>query len=61
MPFTYSITDGIAAGFIAYVFLKLVSGKASEVHPLMWVVSLAFLLYFAIPWLESVLRSRRAN
>jgi AGZA family xanthine/uracil permease-like MFS transporter len=55
MPFTYSITDGIAAGFISYVFLKAVRGRTSELHPLMWVVSLAFVLYFAVPWLEQVL------
>jgi adenine/guanine/hypoxanthine permease len=52
MPFSFSITDGIAAGFIAYVFLKLVSGKTREVHPLMWAVSAAFIVYFAVDWLE---------
>lgn len=52
MPFTYSITDGIAAGFITYAFLKLVRGRAGEVHPLMWIVSAAFVLYFAVPWLQ---------
>lgn len=55
MPFTYSITDGIAAGFISYTFLKAVRGKGAEVHWLMWVVSAAFVLYFAVPWLEQVL------
>src|SRR5712691_11727129 len=47
MPFTYSITNGIGAGFITYVFIKLARGKANEVHPLMWGVAIAFLLYFA--------------
>jgi len=47
MPFTYSITNGVGAGFVTFGFLKLVRGKASEVHPLMWVVIVAFLLYFA--------------
>jgi AGZA family xanthine/uracil permease-like MFS transporter len=46
MPFTYKITVGIGAGFVMYVFIKLVKGKAREVHPLMWVVALAFLIYF---------------
>jgi AGZA family xanthine/uracil permease-like MFS transporter len=55
MPLTYSITDGIAVGFISYVFLKLVRGKAGDVHPLMWGASLAFVLYFAIPWLQQTL------
>ena len=52
MPLTYSITDGIAVGFISYAFLKTVKGRASEVHPLLWVVVLAFLVYFLIPWLR---------
>ncbi|GAB2630658.1 NCS2 family permease [Kribbella swartbergensis] len=48
MPFTYSITAGIGAGFVSYVILKLVRGKARQVHPLMWVVSVLFVIYFAI-------------
>lgn len=48
MPFTYSITAGIGAGFIAFVLLKVVKGKVSQVHPLMWVVSILFVIYFAI-------------
>ena len=48
MPFTYSITVGIGAGFLAYVFIKLVRGKASEVHPLLWVVAALFVVYFGI-------------
>ena len=48
MPFTYSITVGIGAGFVTYAFLKLVLGKAREVHPLLWIVAALFVLYFAI-------------
>jgi AGZA family xanthine/uracil permease-like MFS transporter len=48
MPFTYSITNGIGAGFVSYVFLKVARGKAGEVAPMMWVASAAFLVYFAI-------------
>jgi adenine/guanine/hypoxanthine permease len=48
MPFTYSISVGIGAGFLAYVFLKIVKGKIATVHPLMWVIAALFLLYFAI-------------
>jgi AGZA family xanthine/uracil permease-like MFS transporter len=48
MPFTYSISVGIGAGFVAYVLVKSVRGKASQVHPLMWVVSALFVVYFAI-------------
>ncbi len=38
MPFTFSITIGIGAGFISYVVLKVARGKARRVHPLMWLV-----------------------
>lgn len=48
MPFTYSITVGIGAGFIAYVVLKSIRGKVAAVHPLMWVVAALFVVYFAI-------------
>ena len=46
MPFTFSITMGIGAGFLMYVVLKTVRGKAQLVHPLMWVVSGLFVIYF---------------
>ena len=52
MPFTYTITDGIAAGFITFVFLKVITGKSKEVHPLLWIAAGAFVLYFAIPWIQ---------
>lgn len=48
MPFTYSITAGIGAGFITYAFIKIVRGKAAQIHPLMWGVAVAFVVYFAI-------------
>lgn len=48
MPFTYSITNGIGAGFVAYAFIKLARGKAQEVHPMMWAASAAFVVYFGI-------------
>ena len=46
MPFTFSITIGIGAGFIMYVVLKAVRGKARRVHVLMWVVAGLFVVYF---------------
>ena len=55
MPFTYSITVGIGAGFIAYVFIKAVRGKTASIHPLMWLVSALFVLYFAIDPLKRIL------
>jgi AGZA family xanthine/uracil permease-like MFS transporter len=48
MPFTYSIADGIGAGFVAFVVVKLARGKARDVHWLMWLVSTLFVLYFAM-------------
>ena len=48
MPFTYSIAAGIGAGFVAFVVLKVVRGKVAAIHPLMWVVSILFVVYFAI-------------
>jgi adenine/guanine/hypoxanthine permease len=56
MPLTYDITVGIGAGFITWVLLKVVRGKVAEVHPLMWVVSIAFLVYFANVWIQSVVK-----
>lgn len=47
MPFTYSISHGIGYGFIMYTILKLVRGKYKEIHPLMFVISLIFAIYFA--------------
>ena len=48
MPFTYSIAAGIGAGFVAFVALKVVRGRARAVHPLLWVVAVLFVVYFAI-------------
>lgn len=48
MPFTYSISVGIGAGFLAFVGVKLVRGKSQQVHPLMWTVAALFAVYFAI-------------
>ena len=49
MPFTYSITDGIGAGFVAYCVIKLLRGKAGEVHGMMYGTAAAFVIYFAMP------------
>ena len=47
MPLTYSITVGIGAGFVMWTLIKAVRGKVSEVPILMWVVAVAFLVYFS--------------
>jgi AGZA family xanthine/uracil permease-like MFS transporter len=46
MTFTFSISKGIGFGFISYCLIKLAVGKWREVHPLMWIVSLIFIIYF---------------
>ena len=48
MPFTYSITNGIGAGFVLWLVIKIFTGKVKEVNWLMWVISIAFIIYFAI-------------
>jgi AGZA family xanthine/uracil permease-like MFS transporter len=54
MPLTYSISNGIGFGFITFTLIKLLSGKGREVHWLMYIVSLAFAVDFAIPALKSI-------
>lgn len=48
MPFTFSITNGMGAGFVSYVVIKAVRGRAREVHPLLWLVAVLFIAYYAI-------------
>ena len=54
MPLTYSISNGIGFGFITFTVIKLLSGKGREVHWLMYIVSFAFAVDFAIPALKSI-------
>ncbi|MGZ8562436.1 MAG: NCS2 family permease, partial [Candidatus Limnocylindria bacterium] len=53
MPLTYDITIGIGAGFISWVAIKLFKGKMGEVHPLMWLVAAAFIVFFAKDWIAT--------
>ncbi|WP_327103136.1 NCS2 family permease [Nonomuraea glycinis] len=55
MPFTYSITNGVGAGVIAYTLIKAARGKFAEIPWLLWAVSLLFLAYFGINALEELL------
>ncbi|MBD0290037.1 MAG: NCS2 family permease [Thermoleophilia bacterium] len=52
MPFTFSITDGIGFGFIAYVVIRVAQGLWRAVHPLMYAAAGAFVLYFLVPLLQ---------
>lgn len=48
MPFAYSITTGVAAGFIFYCIAKLVKGKGKDVHPILYIVTGLFILSYII-------------
>jgi AGZA family xanthine/uracil permease-like MFS transporter len=52
MPFTYSITNGIGFGFITYTLICSARREWRRIHPFMWVVSGAFVLYFLVPVLQ---------
>ena len=56
MPLTYDITVGIGAGFISWVLIKVVRGKMSAIHPLMWAVSIAFVVFFLKDWITTVVK-----
>jgi AGZA family xanthine/uracil permease-like MFS transporter len=49
MPFTWSITNGIGAGFVTFVAIRLCTGRAAAVHPMLWLAATAFVIYFALP------------
>ena len=55
MPLTYDITVGIGAGFISWVLIRIARGKIADVHPLMWVVSIGFLVFFLQAWIPQFL------
>ncbi|PLZ04219.1 guanine permease [Burkholderia sp. WAC0059] len=46
MPFTYSIANGVAFGFISYAVLKLLTGRGREVKPVVWIIAAVFLFRF---------------
>lgn len=56
MPFTYSVANGIGAGMVTYTVLQVATGRARSVPGLLWLVSGAFVIYFAIDPVTSVLR-----
>ncbi|MBI4253573.1 MAG: NCS2 family permease [Candidatus Rokubacteria bacterium] len=56
MPFTWSITNGIGAGFVTWTAIKLLSGKAGRVHWMLYAASAAFAVYFTLPLVERALR-----
>jgi AGZA family xanthine/uracil permease-like MFS transporter len=55
MPLSYSIANGIGVGFIAWVVVRGASGKVREISPLLWVVAVGFVLYFARGWIDTLI------
>ncbi|MFB8387312.1 NCS2 family permease [Microbacterium sp. NPDC055910] len=55
MPLTYSIANGIGAGFVGWVIVRSLSGKAKQISPLLWIVAAGFLVYFARGPVEAIL------
>lgn len=51
MILMYSISNGIAFGFIAYAVCMVAAGKIREIHPTVWILMVIFVIYFASPYL----------
>ena len=51
MPFAYSIAEGISVGMISYVILKVATGRAKEVSPVMYILAIIFTLRYLRPLL----------
>ena len=54
MPFTYSITNGIGAGMVSYVAIKIAQGKSKEISGLLWIIAAAFVIYFGVHPLKEI-------
>lgn len=55
MPLTYSIANGIGAGFVSWVIIQTFSGRAKQVHWLLWVVAAGFVIFFARGPIEALI------
>src|SRR3989442_238883 len=56
MPFTWSITNGIGAGFVTYAAIKLLRGRGAQLHWMVYVACAAFIVYFCLPLIEGVVK-----
>ena len=52
MILTYSISNGIAFGFITYALGMIAAKRAKEVHPTVWALLVIFIIYFALPYIQ---------
>jgi adenine/guanine/hypoxanthine permease len=48
MPFTFSIAEGIAFGFITYAAVKLLAGRVKDIHPAVAILSILFVIKYAV-------------
>ncbi|WP_076466227.1 NCS2 family permease [Actinomyces mediterranea] len=55
MPFGYSVSVGIGVGFITFVIIQIAKGKAAKIHPLMWLSSTLFVIYFLLGPIQAML------
>ena len=55
MPMTYSIANGIGAGFVSWIVVNALTGRAKTIHPLLWAVGIGFVLFFARGPIEALL------
>lgn len=55
MPLSYSIANGIGAGFVSWVLIRALAGKAREIHWLLWLVAAGFVVFFARGPIEALL------
>jgi len=55
IPLTYNISYGIGLGFISFVIIKILHGKARDIHWLMYIVSAAFVLAFVLPLIQGLI------
>jgi AGZA family xanthine/uracil permease-like MFS transporter len=56
MPFTWSITNGIGAGFVTYAAIKVLRGRGAELHWMLYIACAAFIVYFCLPLIEAGLK-----
>src|SRR5882672_240276 len=56
MPFTWSITNGIEAGFVTFAVIKLLRGRGRELHWMLYLTCGAFVVYFCLPLIEGAAR-----
>ena len=55
MPLTFTIYIGIGAGIVSYVVIQIVLGRAREVHWLLWIAFVAFVIFFAQEWIKPLI------